>query len=373
VISYLLPTRNRRAALSKTLDALGDLSTHAHEHVGGAEVIVIDNASREPVELPPVLANGMALKVVRLDVNVGAAARNAGAAVARGDWLVMLDDDSHPLDVNHVWVLAEAEREVAAVGASIHLPRRGREDGGLPEVIVGCGAAVRREPFLAVGGYDPAFGFYAEEYDLCAKLAMAGWRTVHDLRFRVLHGKVRDGRDKNQIFRNLVRNNGWVMQRYAPRECLAESMRIVIERYGAIAKYEKAVAGYERGRRELDATITEQPQTPMTREQFDRFTGLAHVRETLSRHTLLTPGSRVAVVHTGKNAWAVHAALRERDFDVVANEQRAEALMIGTLSPGPMMDAWDRRRGGRGGQRQKVILPWTPRGLTAQQYVAVDN
>jgi GT2 family glycosyltransferase len=373
VISYLLPTRNRREALSKTLDALGDLSAHAHEQVGGAEVIVIDNASREPVELPAGLANGMALKVVRLDVNIGAAARNAGAAVAQGDWLVMLDDDSHPLDVNHVWVLAETEAEVAAIGASIHLPRRGREDGGLPEVIVGCGAAVRREPFLEVGGYDPAFGFYAEEYDLCAKLAMAGWRTVHDLRFRVLHGKVRDGRNMDVILRNLVRNNGWVMQRYAPRDALAESMKIVIERYEAIARYEKAMDGYGRGRRELDATIDEQPQTPMTQEQFDRFTGLAHVRETLSRHTMLTSASRVAVVDRGKNAWAVHQALRERDIDIVTNERKANALVIGTLSPGPMMDAWEHRRGGRGGSRQKVILPWKPRGLTAQQYVAVDN
>jgi hypothetical protein len=292
--------------------------------------------------------------------------------VARGDWLVMLDDDSHPLDVNHVWVLAEAEDEVAAIGASIHLPRRGREDGGLPEVIVGCGAAVRREPFLEVGGYDPAFGFYAEEYDLCAKLAMEGWRIVHDLRFRVLHAKVGDGRDMNRILRNLVRNNGWVMQRYAPRERLDESMKMVVDRYGEIARFERAVDGYDRGRRELDATIHEQPQTPMTPEQFDRFTGLAHVRETLSRQTLLPASARVAVVHTGKNAWAVHAALHERGMEVTT-ERRAEALIIGTLSPGPMMDAWEHRRGGRGGGRQKVILPWTPRGLTAAQYHAVDH
>ncbi|MHC4980560.1 MAG: glycosyltransferase family 2 protein [Planctomycetota bacterium] len=69
-----MPTRNRSEALSTTLDALSDLSAHAHERVGGAEVIVVDNESDPPVELPAELANGMPVNMVRQDVNAGAAA-----------------------------------------------------------------------------------------------------------------------------------------------------------------------------------------------------------------------------------------------------------------------------------------------------------
>ena len=372
MISYLLPTRNRPEALSATLEALGDLSVHAHERVGGAEVIVVDNVSDPPVELPPALANGMPVNVIRQDVNAGAAARNVGAALANGEWLIMLDDDSHPLDVNHLWVIEEADEDVAAIGAEIHLPEGGREDGGLPEVFVGCGVAVRREAFLAVEGYDPTFGFYAEEYDLCAKLLLAGWRIVHDLRFRVLHRKVANGRDMNRILRNLVRNNGWVMHRYAPRERLAGALNMVISRYGRIAKREGAMAGFERGRQELEATIDEQPRQPMQQEVFDCFTGLAHVRETLQRTPSITDETRVAVVDEGKHAWTVRQVLHELNA-IPAAERKADAHVIGTLSPGPMLDAWERRRGGRGGSGPSVIMPWIPQGLTAAQHTSVAS
>jgi GT2 family glycosyltransferase len=372
MISYLLPTRNRPEALSATLDALGDLSVHAHERVGGAEVIVVDNESDPPVELPSGLANGMPVNVIRQDVNAGAAARNVGAALANGDWLIMLDDDSQPLDVNHLWVIEEADEDVAAIGAEIRLPGGGREDGGLPEVIVGCGAAVRREAFLEVEGYDPTFGFYAEEYDLCAKFLLAGWRIVHDLRFRVLHRKVANGRDMNRILRNLVRNNGWIMHRYAPKERLAGALNMVISRYGGIAKREGAMAGYERGRQELEATIDEQPREPMRQEVFDCFTGLAHVRETLQRTPFITDETRVAVVDEGKHAWTVHQTLDELHA-IPATERKADAHVIGTLSPGPMLDAWERRRGGRGGGGPTVVMPWIPRGLTAAQYTTVRS
>ncbi len=367
MISYLLPTRNRPEALSATLDALGDLSSHAHERVGGAEVIVVDNESDPPVKLPSKLANGMPLIVVRQDVNAGAAGRNAGAAVARGDWLIMLDDDSHPVDVNHLWVIAEAAEEVGAIGADIHLPGGGREAGGLPEVFVGCGVAMRREAFMEAEGYDPAFGFYAEEYDLCARLLLGGWRVEHDLRFRVLHRKVDEGRDMNRILRHLVRNNGWVMHRYAPRERLAGALNMVMSRYGRIAKREGAMEGFQRGCLELEATIDEQPRQLMKPELFDCFTGLVHVRETLARTAILTPEIQAAVVDEGKHAWVVHHALYELEIGVVS-EHKADALVIGTLSLGPMLDAWERRRNGGG---PPVIMPWTPRGLTAAQYAIV--
>jgi GT2 family glycosyltransferase len=372
VISYLLPTRNRPEALSSTLEALADLSAHAHERVGGAEVIIVDNASDPPLKAPPRLGNGMPVSVVRLDVNAGAAARNVGATLARGEWLIMLDDDSYPLDVNHLWVITEVDEEVAAIGAEIHLPRSGREDGGLPEVFVGCGAAIRREAFLSAGGYDATFGFYAEEYDLCARLLLEGWRVVHDLRFRVLHRKVDDGRDMNLILRNLVRNNGWVMHRYAPRQGLKEALDVVFARYGSIARREGAMDGFNRGRRELEATVDEQQRRPMRRELFDCFTGLAHVRETLARSPNLSVETPVAIVDEGKHAWVVRQALSELEVEVVG-ERKAEALVIGTLSPGPMMDAWERRRGGRGGGGPSVIMPWIPLGLTAAQYVTVAS
>jgi len=358
VISYLLPTRNRPRALWQTLAAIGALPGDDHD---GAEVIVVDNASRPAVKLPPELDNGLPLRCVRLDANLGAAARNHGAAEAHGEWLVMLDDDSYPMDTGHLKVLAEAPDDVAAIGAEIFLPDGTREAGGLPEVIVGCGAAIRRDAFLEAGGYDPDFHYYAEEYDLCAKLLLAGMRVRHDLRFRVRHGKVPDRRDMNVIIRNLVRNNGWVMQRYAPRHRREQALCEVIARYGAIAMKENAAWGYAQGMCELKRTQDDQPSRSMSEALFDRFTGLAHARAELSARPELSGRGRgrVAMVDEGKHADAVRQALREIGARFAADEAAADVLVIGTLSPGPMLDAHDKRRLGP----RPVITPWRPEGM----------
>ncbi len=353
MISYLLPTRNRPKALSSTLTALAAMAAH------DAEVIVVDNAS-EPAAAPPAkLDNGLPVRGLRREANEGASARNHGAHAARGDWLVMLDDDSHPLDEGHVEVLAETPPDVAAVGAEIRLPDGRREAGGLPEVIVGCGAAVRREAFLAAGGYDPSFGFYAEEYDLCAQLLLAGHRVVHDLRFKVVHHKIADGRDKNLIVRNLVRNNGWVMQRYAPVHRREPELCEIIARYGEIALKEKAAWGYSEGMCELHRTKTTQPSRAMGDELFDRFTGRAQVRAALGSCLEPDAGARVGIVAEGKNACVVRQVLGERGARIVDDERHADLLVIGTLSPGPMLDALDRYSAvGR-----VPICPWFPAGV----------
>ncbi len=354
MISYLLPTRDRSEILRETLEAIGRLPIEEHAPAGGGEVVVVDNASDPPVEPAPRLPNGLPVRTIRLERNAGAAARNDGARAARGRWLVMLDDDSHPLDAGHVAALAEVPYDVAAVGADIRLPDGCREAGGLPEVIIGCGAAIKREAFLAVGGYDPDFGFYAEEYDLCARLLAAGFRIVHDPRFRVLHRKTAGGRDMDLILGNLLRNNGWVVERYAPRHARRRELREVITRYARIALKEHAAAGYARGLDELQRTLSRQPRREMSDALFDRFTGRAQVREHLWSCGLIGPGVRVAVVEEGKHARIVREVLAELGAELTADEREADVLVIGTLSPGPMLDALARRRR-RGFE---ALCPW---------------
>ncbi len=341
MLSYVLPTRNRPDQLQRTLAALGNLDAAAHDRFGGGEVIVIDNASETRPALPRTLLNGFPLRTVLLDQNLGAAARNHGVEIARGNWIVMLDDDSHPLDSRHVDVLLDAPHDVAAIGAEIILPDGSRERGGLPEVIIGCGAAIRREAFLSVGGYDPSFEYYVEEYDLCAKLQLAALRVLHDLRFRVLHEKVTAGRDFNVIVRKLVRNNAWVMQRYAPEEMRQREIAHTIERYAGIAMKEHAAGGYAMGIAELISSLATQTRTPMPNELWDRFTGASAVRASLAA---VDEGARVCIIEPGKNAEVIRREVSGAGLALCEDCSSADILLIGTLSPGPMLDAYDRHR-----------------------------
>jgi GT2 family glycosyltransferase len=359
MLTYVLPTHDRPRQLAATIAALGRLPAH------DAEVIVVDNASTPPVSVAWSLANGLPVRVLRRDTNEAAAGRNAGVAEARGTWVVMLDDDSWPVDVEFLSRLDETPDDVAAVGAEIVLPDGRREAGGLPEVFVGCGVAIRRDAYLDAGGYDPSFGYYVEEYDLSARLLAAGWRIVHDRRFRVRHEKVADGRDMNLILERLVRNNAWVAQRYAPDDRREAELAEVLERYRGIATKEAALDGYRRGLGQLEATLAEQPRQPLDEGTYDRFTGLAAVQRTLESTEVDVRGRGVAVVDRGKNAWAVAWALAWHGAVRVHHARDADLLAIGTLSPGPMWDAWERRRE-RG---EPVIASWIPYGATRPTHV----
>ena len=340
MISYIIPTRNRKLVLEETLHALDALGPHA------AEVIVVDNASDEAVVPVSMEKSGMALTVVHLPTNIGAAARNVGARRARGDWLVMLDDDSQPQNVDFAPHLGSMGSDVVAVMADIFLPDGRREQGGLPEVFIGCGVAIRRESFLRAGGYDASFGYYAEEYDLAAAMLRHGGRICFDPRFKVLHRKVATARGKSVIMERLVRNNGWVIQRYAPEACRRAQLGRCVRRYRAIANCESALGGYSRGLMELRRTLWLQERRPMESHLWDRFTGLTSARLALAGAFDEAPFRVAALVGRGKNDWAIEIALAELGCRVVAPGTCEDVRVVGTLSPGPMLDMLESRASG---------------------------
>lgn len=350
MIAYVIATRDRQAELACTLDRLARLRAHA-EGVPG-EVVIVDNASSEPVRAPNWLDNGLAVRVIRRHSNAGAAGRNDGVRSTDAEWCVLLDDDSSPMDGGFVGALARAPASVGAVSADIVLPDGTRERGGLPEVFIGCGVAVRRSVFLGAGGYDASFGYYAEEYDLSAKLIRMGMRVAFEPAFRVEHRKVAGGRDMDEILHRLVRNNGWVLRRYCPDGELDERLRENESRYRMIADRESARDGFERGLAELRATIGEQVRTPMDGADWDRFTGLAAAREALgAARASGVLGDRASLVEPGKNAWAVERALGALGVEVgVEVGIGSGTAVIGTMSPGPMLDAGERMPG--------AVLPW---------------
>lgn len=356
-VAYVIPTHNRPMLLARTLDRIDRLGGH------DASVVVVDNASEPAALVPDRLGSGVPVRAVRLDENLAAAARNVGVRTLGPDvqWVVMLDDDSSPMDLGFLDVLARAPDDVSAIGAEILLPPHAddcfgshrHESGGLPEVVIGCGFAVRRADFAGLGGYDAGFDYYAEEYDLCARLLLAGGRVVHDPRFRVVHEKAPAGRDFGRIVARLVRNNAWVAQRYAPTRRRARAIAEIVSRYRGIAEKESASAGFSRGLAEAMRTLARQPRTPMPADLWDRFTGKAAARETIASQLDNERFSSASIITPGKHADVVRGVLREAGVCLVDDAREADALVIGTLSPGPIADAWQQRPRDR-----RVIAPY---------------
>lgn len=92
-ISVVIPAFNEEKLLPRTLGALGKALEAFRERGWATEVIVCDNNSTDGTAS---VARGFGAEVVFEPVNQIARARNAGAAVAKGDWILFLDADSIP-------------------------------------------------------------------------------------------------------------------------------------------------------------------------------------------------------------------------------------------------------------------------------------
>jgi hypothetical protein len=83
-LSIIIPTRDRPHLLPRAVQSA------LSQTYPDLEVIVVDDASTQPVELPA----DPRLQVIRLSTSAGgAAARNVGTEAARGRWVTYLDDD----------------------------------------------------------------------------------------------------------------------------------------------------------------------------------------------------------------------------------------------------------------------------------------
>lgn len=190
-IGVVVLTHDRAADLLTTLE-------HMRAEVEPARLVVVDSASRDGTA-EAVRARFPDLAVVRLDVNAGAAGRSAGVARLDTTYVAFCDDDAwwapgalaraaallhaHPrLGLVCGRVLVGPEARVDPVSAEM-------ESSPLPSTptlpgrpILGflCAASmVRRQAFLAVGGFEPRFFLGGEEELLAIDLAAAGWALAY--------------------------------------------------------------------------------------------------------------------------------------------------------------------------------------------------
>ena len=92
-VSIIVPTFARRAQLKRCLDGIVGLAVAE----ASFEVIVVDDGGPEPLDvLVASYAERLDVRLIRQSRAGPAAARNVGAAVARGRFLAFIDDDCRP-------------------------------------------------------------------------------------------------------------------------------------------------------------------------------------------------------------------------------------------------------------------------------------
>ncbi len=206
LVSVVVPARDAAGTLGACLDGL------AAEGVPGptAELIVVDDGSTDETRS---LAARPGVRVLAGDGRGPAAARNLGVRVAAGDVLVFLDADTVPQAGWLAEMLAPlADPDVVAVKGRYRSVQRAlvarfaqlefeekytRLERARRVDFVDAGtAAYRREPLLAVGGFDEGFPAQsAEDVELAFRLAERGARFAFNPKAVVLHTHASDLRD----------------------------------------------------------------------------------------------------------------------------------------------------------------------------------
>ncbi len=162
--------------------------------------VLIENASpagtsaaaREQVERRYPAARRVLLRSSR---NLGyGRAMNLAMAECAGRYVALLNSDGRP-EPGMLRTLAEAlDADPQAIWAApaVHGPGERGEPPGPPfseDALAGTALLIRREAFLELGGFDPLYWFYNEDYDASRRARAAGHRLlrVPDAVFH--HGK----------------------------------------------------------------------------------------------------------------------------------------------------------------------------------------
>ena len=180
-MSVVFLAYNRRRELLRSLHQTLNESGYP---ASALEVLVVDNASADGTA-EAVAEAFPDVRVVRNEDNLGAPGWNAGFALARGKYVLILDDDAYlpPGDLERAVRAAESEHAGLvsfSVVSSFELERRLNDDW--PTGLLsywGCAALVSREALGELGGYDPNIFIWANEVDLTMRLLDRGYRHLH--------------------------------------------------------------------------------------------------------------------------------------------------------------------------------------------------
>lgn len=170
MISVVIPAKDPTQQLAAAISSV-------HRLLPDAEVIVVDDGSE------PKIAGAAAARVLQQENAGPAAARNAGARAAKGDWLLFLDADDEllagVLEAATLARLGEAGLVCGAAiinrhgGETIALPSPAEHLSGQPLLSAIAGTfLVRRDVFESAGGYDEhlRFGENTDAISRCAAL-----------------------------------------------------------------------------------------------------------------------------------------------------------------------------------------------------------
>ncbi|KJU83983.1 glycosyltransferase [Candidatus Magnetobacterium bavaricum] len=191
LVSVVMLCYNRRE------DAREGLLHLTRQSYKNLDIVVVDNCSRDGTA-EMVQQDYPDVTLIRMPKNIGVDAYNEGFRRSRGDYVIILDDDSFPSEGSIKRMVEKFQDDPTLGIVAFDVRDYALYDNVCPETTVtltatdsnsqassgvvyimsfnGAGAGVRREILDRVGGYPGEFFLYANELDLAFRVWEGGYR-----------------------------------------------------------------------------------------------------------------------------------------------------------------------------------------------------
>ncbi|KWT95095.1 glycosyltransferase family 2 protein [Candidatus Magnetominusculus xianensis] len=186
LVSAVIVSYNRRDDLRETLQML------CQQNYKNIEIIVVDNASADGTDE---MIGGLGLsnlRLIQMEKNLGVKAYNMGFEAARGEYILILDDDSFPahnalermIDKFNrypaIGIISFTVKDYSTFKDSPDVTDSNEQEPAFSDDYImsfhGAGAGVRREVLKKAGGYPEEFFLYFNETDMALRVWNAGFR-----------------------------------------------------------------------------------------------------------------------------------------------------------------------------------------------------
>jgi len=209
-------------------DVLESIHLIAKQACKSVEVIVVDNNSSDNSQ-DSIRQKYPFVKVIQLSSNIGMAAFNAGAAASKSDILLFLDSDAFLGEnaVNRVISKFEIDKMLGAVALQVIDPsnkevvypfrKEKRYFQNEYNSFMGCAAALRKNVFLDIGGYDEDFFIYGNEEELSVRILERGYKIKYFPEIKAFHKGGHPKYNRPEIFMQFITAHTlWYFWKYFP-------------------------------------------------------------------------------------------------------------------------------------------------------------
>jgi GT2 family glycosyltransferase len=244
--SFVLVNYNRKDELMLTLSKTKECIKHAPDDF---EILVVDNASTDGSAVA-VKTNFPDVVLIENKVNTGAPAWNLGFAKAKGQYFIIIDDDSH-IESGLVDALSYMDRkpDIGILALNVISGPYTSADWNLTDgqdVIgfIGCGAIFRRKVYNEIGGYADWIFLYANEWDLGFRTRSAGYRVEFFEGCKVVHRAARANRSSRRLVVLSLQHEMGIIYKYFGKNSWAHLFNIAVNSLKIIKNGKLKEIGY---------------------------------------------------------------------------------------------------------------------------------